>query len=139
MSVAFNKTTIVALTIFALTMLTSGASAAPSLGFPSGRPYYGSSNQQFGSRSGTMRSYAPARSDETRQSFSYEPAESEPTTVTHGSSGCGGHHHSHSAMSGDSGKAVAKTPQVERRSFAYEPSVQPEPRARSYNRSVAPK
>lgn len=137
MSLTFNKTTIVASAILALMVLASGASAAPSLGFPSGRPYYGAPNQHSGSRSGAMRSYSRARSGETRQSFSYEPAESGPATVTHGSCGCGGHHQA--AKSSDSGSAVAKAPQVERRSYSYEPSAQPAPRARSYNRSAAPK
>ncbi len=33
---------------------------------------------------------------------------------------------------------VAAAPKVTRRSYSYEPSIQPAPRGRSYNRSAAP-
>jgi hypothetical protein len=64
---------IVGTSVLALLVLASGALAAPSLGMAKGRPYYGSSNQGLGFSS--ARSFAPAPSTETRQSFSYEPAE----------------------------------------------------------------
>ncbi len=113
MSVSYNKAISVASAVLALMVLASGASAAPSLGYPSGRPYYGSSNQQSGSRSGSMRSYAPGGTYETRQSFSYEPAEGDAATVTQGGCGCGGDHQA--ATSSDSAQDVAQAPQVERR------------------------
>jgi hypothetical protein len=86
---------------------------------------------QSRSRSRVMRSYAPARSAETRQSFSYEPAEE----VAKATGGCPQHAAAPKAAKQD----IAAAPKSTRRSYSYEPSVQPEPRARSYNRSAAPK
>src|SRR5262245_28071958 len=72
MSATLNKL-IVGSGIFVLLIFASGAQAAPSIGYPQGRPYYGSNNHRSGTRS--FRSYAPAYSTETRQSFSYQPVE----------------------------------------------------------------
>ena len=136
MSATFNKMMIVGTSVLALLVLASGVSAAPSLGFPSGRPYYGSQNQHSGSRSECRASSAPARSGETRQSFSYEPAEG----VAKATGGCHQHAAAPQAAKKDTTKQdVAAAPKVTRRSYSYEPSVQPEPCARSYNRSAAPK
>ena len=134
MSVMFNKTTIGAAAMLALMVLASGASAV-SLGLPEGRLYYGNTaGQQSGSRARAGRSHAPARPTETRQSFSYEPAEGAATVR----GGCGCHHHAAAAPS-ESKNEVAKAPQTTRRSFSYEPSVEPAPRARSHRSSASKK
>ncbi len=79
-----------------------------------------------------------AQAPTERRSFSHEPAETAPTAkMTHGACGC--HGQQKVAQSNDSGSAVATAPQAERRSFSYEPSVQPEPRTHRHNRSAAPK
>lgn len=136
MSVTFNKKIIAASATLALLVLASGASAAPSLGLAKGRPYYGSSNRQSGARTWGARSYAPAFSAETQRSFSYEPAES----VAKVTGKCEQHVVAPKATKKDSTKKdVAGAPQVTRRSYSYEPAIQPAPRARSYNRSAAPK
>lgn len=132
MSATFNKL-IVGTSVFALLILASGAQAAPSLGFPKGRPYYGSNNQSFGARS--FRTYAPAYSAETRQSFSYEPTEK----VVAPQGGCHGHVAApQAAKKAETKKDVAAAPQVTRRSFSYEPAT-PAPRARGFNHNVGPK
>lgn len=136
MFVTFNKKIIAASATLAFLVLASGASAAPSLGLAKGRPYYGSSNQQSGSGTWGTRSYAPAFSAETQRSFSYEPAEG----VAKATSGCQQHAVAPKAARKDTTrKGVATAPQVTRRSYSYEPAIQPAPRARSYNRSAAPK
>jgi hypothetical protein len=133
MSTTFNKM-IVSAGVFALLILASGAQAAPSLGI--GRPYYGSSNRPFGSQS--FRSSAPAYSTETRQSFSYEPSEQAVTT----GSGCPQHAVApQAAKKSDLKQDVAKTPQAPqttRRSYSYEPAMEPAPSVRSFNRGAAP-
>ncbi len=134
MSATYNKMMIVGTSVLALLVLASGVSAAPSLGLAKGRPYYGSSNQRSGFSA--TRSYAPAFSTETRQSFSYEPAEG----VAKATGGCHQHAAAPQAAKQDSIKRdIAAAPKVTRRSFSYEPSNQPEPRGRSYNRSASPK
>jgi hypothetical protein len=84
-SATFNKMMITETSLLALLVLASGTSAAPSLGLAKGRSYYGSSNQQSGSRAWGV--HAPAFSTEARRSFSYEPAEGVATTT----SGCDQH------------------------------------------------
>ena len=130
MSATFNKL-VVGTSALALLVLANGASAAPSLGYPAGRPYYGSTNRQSGSQS--FRSYSPSYSSETRQSFSYEPAES----AVKGDCGCNGQVVVPQAA--ETKKDVAAAPKTTRRSYSYEPATEPAPRVRNYNRSSAPK
>ena len=135
MSATFNRLMIIGSSVLSLLILTSGASAAPSLGMAKGRPYYGSQNQRSGFN--TTRSYAPAFSTETRQSFSYEPAEGA-TTVT---GGCGCQHHAaapQAAQKDVTKDDVAAAPKVTRRSYSYEPTIQSAPSVRSYKRSTTP-
>ncbi len=68
MQVSFNKASMAAAATLAVLVLTNVADAGVSLGYPKGRPYYGSDHQQSGMRS--YRNYAPSYStaDETRQS-----------------------------------------------------------------------
>jgi hypothetical protein len=140
MNVLFGKASIAASATLSLLVLASGAPAAPSLGFPSGRPYYGSSNQQSGSRSGYMPSYAPAGSAETRQSYSYEPGESaEPATEAKSGCGCGAQSAAPQASNEDNNNDVAAAPDMTRRSYSYEPATQPGSSARSFSRSAASK
>lgn len=132
MSAAFNKL-IVGTSVFALLILASGAQAAPTPGYPKGRPYYGSNNQSVGVRS--FRTYAPAYSAETRQSFSYEPTEK----VVAPRGGCHGRVAApQAAKKAETKKDVAAAPQVTRRSFSYDPAT-PAPRTRGFNRNVGPK
>ncbi len=134
MSATFNKMKIVGMSVLALFVMTSLAPAAPSLGMAKGRPYYGSSNQSSGVSA--ARSYAPAISTETRQSFSYEPAES----VSKGTGGCHQHAAAPQAVKKDTATDdVAAAPKMTHRSYSYEPANQPAPIIRSFNRSAAPK
>ena len=106
----------------------SVTAAGPSLGFPPGKPYYGSSNQRA-SRSATRsrsmyRNSAPVivRRDSTsssvaqapteRRSYSYEP--SQRSTVN---SGCNG------AVIYERTPAAAQRSTETRRSYSYEPSM----------------
>jgi hypothetical protein len=140
MSATF-KNLFVGTSVLALLVLASGASAAPSLGFPSGRPYYGSSNNRSSGRS--FRSYSPSysTSTETRQSFSYEPAEN--GVKVYG--GCNGHAAvpqaavPQAAKKAETKQDVAAAPQTTRRSYSYEPATQPVPQHRAYSRSSSPK
>ena len=137
MSATFNKLTIVGSTTLALMVLASGASAAPSLGLAKNRPYYGSTNQSSGSRA--IRHYSPAYSTETRQSFSYEPGE----RGVRANDGCRPR-----AVAPQANKSVTKSdvakkdaaaaPQTTRRSYSYEPAIQPTQTMRGYNRGSVP-
>jgi hypothetical protein len=112
MTASFKNLLIVGTSAMALLISTSAASA--SIGVPKGRPYYGSQNQ---SRGQSFRSYTPAFSTETRQSFSYEPAEK----VAPAKNGC----QPQAAVAPKAEKQeVAKAPQTTRRSYSYEPSNQ---------------
>lgn len=133
MSATFNKLTMIGTATLALLVMTSGASAV-SLGI--GRPYFGSSNQGAGARNWSARSYAPAYSTETRQSFSYEPAEGAAKAK------CGCHEHAkapQTATKDTTKDNIAAVPETTRRSYSYEPTVEPAPSVRSFNRSAAPK
>jgi hypothetical protein len=134
MSATFNKL-IVGANVLALLFLASAAQAAPSLGYPAGRPYYGANNQSSGSR--TFRRYSPPYSTETRQSFSYEPAESGVTVK--GSCGCRGHVAAPQAAAkkAETKQDIAAAPQVTRRSYSYEPAT-PAPQRRAYSRNSGP-
>jgi hypothetical protein len=131
MSTPFNKL-IAGASVFALLLLASGAQAAPSLGFSKGRPYYGANNGPSASRS--FRNVAPAYSTDTRQSFSYEPAEK----AVEGS----GRYHGQAAAPQAAAKAETKpdaaAPKVTRRSYSYEPAT-PAPQLRSSIRRAGPK
>lgn len=132
MSATFHKV-IVGTSVFSLLILVSGAQAAPPLGFPKGRPYYGANNQRVGSSS--FRTYAPAYSTETRQSFSYEPAEK----AVQAKGGC----HDPVAVPQATTKTeekqdVAATPKATRRSYSYEPAT-PAPQWRGSSRNSGPK
>lgn len=70
MSVSLSKL-LGAIALLSLLVFSAGASAAPSLGYPAGRPYYGSGH----AHRHVYRSFAPSYTTETRQSFSHEPAE----------------------------------------------------------------
>lgn len=70
MSVSLSKLS-GAVGLLSLLVFVAGASAAPSLGYPAGRPYYGSGH----AHRHIYRSYSPSYTGETRQSFSHEPAE----------------------------------------------------------------
>jgi hypothetical protein len=130
MSATFNKMMIVGTSVLALFVMANVASAA-SLGMAKGRPYFGSSNQISGFSA--TRSYAPALSTETRQSFSYEPAEG----ATAATDGCPQHAAAPQAVKKDTTKDdVAAAPQMTRRSYSYEPAIQPAPSVRNYNRSA---
>lgn len=131
MSATFNKL-VVGTSVFALLMLASGVQAAPSLGYPKGRPYYGANNQSSGVRS--FRSYAPAYSTETRQSFSYEPREK----LVAPKGGCHGHVAAPQAAKAEAKKDVAAVPRAIRRSYSYEPAA-PAPQARSFGRNANPR
>jgi hypothetical protein len=124
MSTTLNKTIITALA--ALLLLATGANAAPSLGLAKGKPYYGAS-QQSGGGFHAVRSYSPSWSVETRQSFSYGPADGVATVK----SGCP---QNVVKVPAAAKEEVAKAPQTTRRSFSYEPAT----RARNF-RSTAPK
>jgi hypothetical protein len=138
MSATFNKL-FVGASVLTLLVLASGVSAAPSLGIS--RPYYGSSNN--GSSARSFRSYAPSYSTatETRQSFSYEPAENGVRV----NGGCNGHTAApqaavpQAAKKAESKKDVAAAPKTTRRSYSYEPATQPAPQYRAYSRSSSPK
>ena len=130
MSATF-KHLFVGTSVLALLVLASGASAAPSLGYPAGRPYYGSNNNRSSDRS--FRTSAPSysTSNETRQSFSYEPAENGVTV----NGGCTGHTAApQAAKNAETKKDVAAVPQNTRRSYSYEPAIEPAPQRRAYNR-----
>lgn len=130
MSATF-KNLFVGTSVLALVVLASGASAAPSLGYPTGRPYYGSNNNRSSARS--FRSYAPSYSTETRQSFSYEPAENGVRVY----GGCNGRVVvPQAANKAETKKDVAAAPKTTRRSYSYEPATQPAPQA--YNRRSSP-
>lgn len=132
MSATFNKL-IVGTSVFALLMLASGTQAAPSIGYPKGRPYYGATNHPSAVRS--FRNYAPAYSTDTRQSFSYEPAEKAVVPK----SGCQAHVGApQAAAKAPTKKDAAAAPKVTRRSFSYEP-VTPAPQVRGYNRNAGPR
>jgi hypothetical protein len=84
-----------------------------------------------------MRNDAPA---EMRQSFSYEPGElAEPTTETASGCGCGAQSEAPQAANADGQRDVAAAPKVTRRSYSYEPAIQPAPGVRNFNRNAAPK
>jgi hypothetical protein len=86
-------------------------------------------SQNSRSRSTTARVYAPARPNETRQSFSYEPgaaAEGPAVTVR----GCPGATKVEKSAEGND--AIANVPQTVRRSFSYEPSEEPAVRGHVY-------
>jgi hypothetical protein len=124
---------IVGTSVLALLVMASGAAAAPSLGLAKGRPYYGSSNRS--TSSSATRNYAPAFSTETRQSFSYEPADGSAKAT----GGCPQQAAAPQAVTKDTTKDdVAAAPKVTRRSYSYEPAIQTAPSVRSYNRSAAP-
>ena len=133
MSATFNKMMIVGTSVLALLILASGASAAPSLGMAKGRPYYGSSNQQSGFA--VTRSYAPTFSTETRQSYSYEPAEGVATgngrmpSARRCTASREERYHQERRSRGTKGDAPF---------VSYEPTIQPAPSVRSYNRIAAP-
>jgi hypothetical protein len=134
MSATFNKLFVVT-TFLGISVVGSQVMAAPSLGYPKGRPYYGSNAQSSG-RSFRSYNYAPAFSGETRQSFSYDPAQN----AVKGGTGC----HSKavtpkSAAKADSKKATANAPQATRRSYSYEPNVQAAPQPRTYFHNSAPR
>jgi hypothetical protein len=131
MSATF-KNLFVGTSVLALLVLASGASAAPSLGYPAGRPYYGSNNNRSSARS--FRSYAPSYSTETRQSFSYEPAENGARD-----GGCNSRVVAPQASKqAEAKKDVAAVPKSTRRSYSYEPATQPAPQQRAYNRGSSP-
>jgi hypothetical protein len=134
MNASFNKASFAAAATLAVLVLTNVADAAVSLGYPPGRPYYGSSNQQSGMRS--YRSYAPSYStaDETRQSYSYEPSEdgSADGAAQNGCCCSGGH-----ASKGDANDHVAAKPEETRQSYSYEPAAEPAPQYRSNGRRTA--
>lgn len=133
MSATF-KNLFVGTSVLALLVLASGASAGPSLGYPPGRPYYGSNNNRSGARS--FRSYAPTYSTETRQSFSYEPAENGVRVR----GGCYGRTVAPQASkSAETKKDVAAGPKTTRRSYSYDPAIQPAPQQRAYNRGSSPR
>lgn len=118
--------------VLALLVLASGVSAAPSLGI--NRPYYGSENNRSSSRS--FRNYAPSYSTETRQSFSYEPAENGVRVYC----GCNGRAMAPQASKqAETKKDVAAAPKTTRRSYSYDPATQPAPQQRAYNRGSSPK
>lgn len=122
MRVSFNKASIAAAASLAALVLTNAALAV-SLGYPQGRPYFGSNSGQSTARSysSSAPSYA-ASSDETRQSFSYEPSEggSLRATTSYGGCCCGGQ----VARSSESTDDVASNQGETRRSFSYEPEAQ---------------
>jgi hypothetical protein len=108
---------------------SSVSAAGPSLGFPKGKPYYGSSNQRM-SRSGmrswsTYRSTAPVivRSERAPEavaqgltdtrSFSYEPSQA----VQSGDLDCG------EIVRTESAPATAERSVDRGRSYSYEPSM----------------
>jgi hypothetical protein len=135
MSATF-KNMLVGTSVLALLVLASGVSAAPSLGI--NRPYYGSNSSR--SSSGSFRSYAPTYSTETRQSFSYEPAENGAPVY----GGCNGSvvvpqaAVPQAAKKAETKKDVAAAPKTTRRSYSYEPATQPAPQRQAY-RSSSPK
>lgn len=132
MSAQFQKLTIVGTTAFAL-LAASAAFAAPSLGLVKGRPYYGSS--QHTSHSWNARSYAPSysTSTETRQSFSYEPAEKAAAPEAAKQADV----KKSDAQQNDAGQSATAAPRTTRRSYSYEPAT--ESARRMHNRrSAAP-
>jgi hypothetical protein len=138
MSATF-KNMFVGTSVLALLVLASGASAAPSLGI--NRPYYGSSKSGLSARS--FRSPAPSyfAVPETRQSFSYEPAENGVKV----NSGCHGQSVApqavvpQAAKKAETKKEVAVAPKTTRRSYSYEPAIQPAPQRQVYGRSYSPR
>lgn len=128
MRVSIHKASMIAAATLAVLVLTNVADAGVSLGYPPGRPYYGSNNQQSGMRS--YRYCAPSQSSigETRQSFSYEPSEVGSSSKS-GCCCCGGGHVSKSATQDD----VAAKSEETRQSYSYEPQAEPAP-TRRYSR-----
>jgi hypothetical protein len=113
MTAAFNKLTIVAMGAVAL-LFSTNASAAVSIGVPKGRPYYGAPSS---SGRHAFRSYAPAYSAETRQSYAYEPAE---TTAPVRATPC---QPQATAQPKTEKPGAAADPQRVRRSYSYEPDA----------------
>jgi hypothetical protein len=142
MSPYFNKLLFAAVAIAALLTIqvfaSSVSAAGPSLGFPSGKPYYGSSNQrasQSAGRSRTMyRSTAPvivrtesapnavAQAPSEQRSYSYEPSQQSVS----GPCGCG--------STVEPAPATAQRSTETRRSYSYEPST-----SDSYSAPSAPR
>ena len=95
----------------------------------------------IGRVSRSFRSYAPTYSTETRQSFSYEPAENGVRVY----GGCNGRvvvpqaAVPQAAKKAETKKDVAAAPKTTRRSYSYEPATQPAPQRQAYNRSSSPK
>jgi hypothetical protein len=111
MTAALNKLMIVGAS--ALALLISASAATASIGVPKGRPYYGAPSKSGGQ---AFRSTAPAFSGESRQSFSYEPAE----RVAPAKSKC----QPQATVAPKAEKQdVARAPQTTRRSFSYEPQT----------------
>jgi hypothetical protein len=131
MNASFNKASIAAAATLAVLVLTNVADAAVSLGYPPGRPYFGSNNQQSGMRS--YRTYAPSQStaDETRQSFSYEPSEEGSSNAAVKSGCCCGDGH---ASKSDAKDDIAAKPEETRQSYSYEPDAEPATQYRSFSR-----
>ena len=131
MRVSVNKASMAAAATLAVLVLTNVADAGVSLGYPKGRPYYGSDSGSSSMRS--SRYYAPsqATADETRQSFSYEPSEEGASDgAAKGGCCCGDGHASKSDAKDD----VAAKPEETRQSYSYEPEAEPATPSRSYSR-----
>lgn len=135
MRVSVNKASMAAAATLAVLVLTNVADAGVSLGFPKGRPYYGSSSGSSSMRS--YRYYAPSQStaDETRQSFSYEPSEEGSTEgVVKGGCCCGGDVAKSGAAADNAKDNVAAKPEETRQSYSYEPEAQSATQSRRYSR-----
>jgi len=134
MTVSFNKASIAVAATLAVLVLANVADAAVSLGYPKGRPYFGSDSGQSAARS--YRNFAPSQSaaDDTRQSFSYEPSEeADSSQIRTKGCCCGGDHASQSDARGD----VASKPEETRRSYSYEPESQGATQQRFYSRRTS--
>jgi hypothetical protein len=126
MSATFTKMLAV-LTIFASVVMTNGASAGPPLGIS--RPYYGSNRSVTGTRMRTMRNYSLVARAEVRRSFSHNPSE---VVITNN----GGCTRSIAVAPATPKNDVATSPNVTRRSFSYEPSVNSAVPSRSYRKAT---
>lgn len=118
MSVSVHKL-VTGLGLLSLLVFAAGASAAPSIGYPAGRPYYGSGHQH----AHVYRNFSPSYvTTEARQSFSHEPTEK---AADAGKASADQQAAPQAAQDNQASEHVAAAPRTTtRRSFSYEPTMQ---------------
>jgi hypothetical protein len=127
MSISFHKL-FGAVGALSLLVAASSASAAPSLGYPSGRPYYAAGHQH--AHAHAYRSYSVSSNAESWQSFSHEPiaaADANKGAAVKPAA-------PHATNQGAASEHVATAPQTTtRQSYSYEPAPQRRGSARHSN------